>query len=524
MPSYNYLSFIKNLLSNREMLSTEITDFLTKQFGITKNYGRKLIHKFVKNREIYSSYPLVFKGGQAGYSLKPGNNQYLCFLDQKPRLKSAYNHFIKDGFISKYKLLKISGVLNKDNTKYYDLGKLLADLKYFFPYMEEKELNDEIFYHNSLSSEEFHKLYFEKLESRKFEVSFLPLILDYANRINLIYKKPHYISKEMPFTGINIRQNIWFDATAFTGIGNANYEKSVVVFDVKINGVYSSEDFNGFKYRVDTLINSTIKYKQRVIPVIVSNSIEKNIFEEIYSQNKYMVLVLSNIFGSRFNDFIRILELKEINTLSEVKKILDIVENTGYAEQLTRFFPFIFESLVAEILNKIFTHLGIKYEIHRNKIVKYNKNNKEYDIWFENDQEILIVECKSYSSKINWERRDTNRKLKSDCCKYFYETKYDFLIDKGINKPIKMLMIASNGYSKAARANIGSLDKKLEHSYLPLSLSGLEIIDFCKNHSIGIKEQKEWLKKYYIKENLLESTDIEEIDIETELLEIIDTN
>ena len=146
MPSYDYMSFIKNILKNGELLSGNITDELSKKFGITKTYGRKLLSKYVSEKEIYSSYPLLFlNGGQCGYSLNSGNNQYVALLPNKPRLQNVYYIFIRTGFISQYKLLKITGVINDENSKYYDLGKVINDLKYFFPYLKREFMRERCF-------------------------------------------------------------------------------------------------------------------------------------------------------------------------------------------------------------------------------------------------------------------------------------------------------------------------------------------------------------------------------------------
>jgi hypothetical protein len=164
-----------------------------------------------------------------------------------------------------------------------------------------------------------------------------------------------------------------FDATAFTGIGNPNKEKSVVVFDFKINGIYQQHDFRGFKYRVDTLINSTKGLKQRVIPVIVVSEFERIVFKEIYDDNRYIAFTLSNIFGSKFKNFLDVIKIKDLDGLKNAQEILEIVENTGYANQLSRFFPYVFEALISEVLNKIFNEYSLNYAMTRGKIIKHNK-------------------------------------------------------------------------------------------------------------------------------------------------------
>lgn len=499
MPTRNYLEHIKNVLSTGAVLSGDITDALIYKFGIRKNYGRTLLHRYVKNKDIYTSYPLIFKSGQAAYSLNPGNNEYVHLLHLKPRLDVVYKVFLANRFISKYELLKLSGVLNVVNSRYYDIERVINDLKYFFPNLEETLINDEVFYHDGMSEEEYIRVYDQIIDRRLFEQQFYPLILNYCKGINLISSKPRYISSEKPFTGINIRQNLVFDAVAFTNIGNPNEEKTVVVFDIKINEEYTPYDFDGFKYRVDTLINSTKKFNQRVIPVIFTKSMTYSVFNNLYDKNKYLVLSLSNIFGSKITEFMNVMELNDIDGIKEAQEILKTVENTGFAKQLTRFFPYVFEAIISEILNEVLIRKGYTYSIRRGYKPKFNGKFKEYDIWFENDNEILIVECKNYSSKVNWENRDSRNRLKRDCCKYFFEDKLQFLVDNGIVKPVKMVIIASNGFSTGALSNISKLDNTLKHNSLPLSFSGTELIEYCKTSGIGITDQKEWLTKYYIK-------------------------
>lgn len=507
MPTNDYRTFLISMLEDKVLLSSEITDALSNKFGITKNYGRKLILKHVRARDIYSSFPLVFKSNQAGYSLIHGNNQYISLLHHKPRLENVYMAFIQNGFISKYHLLKLGGVIDVLKSKYYDLGKVLSDLRYFFPFLKEVIINNETFYHNNIDEEALQIIYNEELETRNFEVQFIPLVLSYANRINLIYKQPHYIRREMPFTGVSLRQNLIFDATAFTGIGNPNKETSVVVFDFKIQGKYLDQDFNGFKYRVETLINSTKGFNQRVIPVIVASEYDNTVYKEIYDENRYMIFTLSNIFGSRFNTFLEMIKTKDINGLKEAQEILEVIESTGHAEQLSRFFPYAFEALISEVLNKIFNHYSYGYEMSRGKIIKNNGISKEYDVWFENDQEILAVECKHYKSLINWEKRNSKGKLENYCAKYFFEDKYQLLKIKGYSKPIKLLFVASSGFTKGAERNISKIDNSLSHEKLKLSMTALELVDFCKNNAIGISDQKDWLKRYFIKDRVIGITD-----------------
>jgi len=501
MPSYDYLSFIKKILKNGELLSGNITDELSKKYGITKTYGRKLLSKYVSEKEIYSSYPLLFlNGGQCGYSLNSGNNQYVALLPNKPRLQNVYYIFIRTGFISQFELLKITGVINDENTKYYDLGKVINDLKYFFPYLKVRIYEGTVFYHNDISESEFERQYNEKLKNRLFEVKFLPSVLHYAQNINLISKKPHYISKESPFKGIEIRQKLVFDATAFTGIGNPNKESTVAVFDVKINERYMDEDYQGFKYRVDTLINSTKGFNQRVIPIVVVNEIDFIAEVQIKDDNKMIYFKLSQIYGSRINEFLKLVNQQNYGSLNAAIQTLELIESLGFAQQLVQFFPFIFESLVGEILNKILIAHGYNFQFKRNELIHHNGKYKEYDVWFENDDSVLIVECKFHKKNlIKWESYDKNGKIDNDCAKYFFEDKYDFVISSGIAKSIKMIMIAANGFHETSINEISQISIDKKHDSFPLALSGEELLELCNNQNISVKEYKKWFEEYFIR-------------------------
>jgi hypothetical protein len=136
----------------------------------------------------------------------------------------------------------------------------------------------------------------------------------------------------------------------------------------------------------------------------------------------------------------------------------------------------------------------------------------------------LVVECKHYKSLINWEKRNSKGKLESYCAKYFFEDKYQFLIDKGYSKNIKLLFVSSSGFTKGAKKNIEKLDNSLAQERLRLAMTALDLVDFCKDNNIGIKDQKDWLNRYYIRANY--GPDLEDYnDIDFELNEeTIDSN
>lgn len=514
LPSNNYVKFIKSALQGKELLSNDITDLLTRKFKITKNYARKLLATGVRKGQIYSSFPLVFLGGgQYGYSLTPGNNQYINLLDNKPRLKVVYYKVLNYRIISKYEVLKLAGVINDVGTKYYDFGKVIADLKYFFPSLEERTYEGSSFLVYDLPNEEFIQKCNELLGYRLFEAKFIPTIMYYSQSINLIHKTPHYISIDRPFEGVEIRQRIMFDATAFTAIGNPNMECSVVVFDIKINETYNDHDYQGFKWRVDTLINSTQKYHQRVIPVIVVKDIENGTFTEIKKVNNYIFLKLSNIFGSHIQKLFSLLKQQNFYSLQTAVEALEIINVAGLSKQLSSFLPFIFESFVGEIINKVLVAKGRSFTYTRSKIVHLNGKHIEFDVWFEDDDEVIAVECKYHKkNQIVWESYDSFGKLDNHCAKYFFDYKYKRLIESMPGKHIYFIMVAANGFHESTIRNVNLLSSEMKYPIFPLIMSGIQLIELCNEQNVGIAEYKRWLEKVFIKE--ISRDDTTDIDID----------
>jgi len=503
-----YLDFIKKLLSRGEKISSEITDKLMEEFKISRGYARNLIWDFAKDKKIFSSYPLKFDSGQYGYSLTEGNNQYVSLLYHKPKLEGVYYKFLEERVISEYDIHKLSGALNVGKSRYYDLTKVINDLKYFFPYMGKVIVDNMNFYYYSIDESRAVNLAKEKIFNRRFDIRFIPSILNYLQRISLISAKPRYIRNDSPFIGVSVRQNLHFDSVAFTGIGNPNKEATVVVLDIKINERYTHYDFLGFRFRVETLIYSTKKYNQRVIPIIVASDIE--FFKEIKEDTRFLVLELSNLFGSRVNELLEVMKLNHFKTMSDAINALEVIDNAGLANQFQNFLPFIFESLIGELLINYFQAIDYTYSfVERNKrYINSDNKSKEFDIWFENDTEILIVECKFYTkSKIVWEKyKNDKTTLRNSCGKYFFEEKYDFLTKDGVEKTIKTLFVSANGFHTSMIEEASNLSQLKKHPSLPFILTAEDLLDLCQNVNVGIKEHSNWLRKVFIKNKKEEQT------------------
>ena len=517
MPSYNYEKLIKSLLLEGPKLSSFITDSIVEKFNVRKSTARKNLNRLSQKGVIFDSRPLKFQGNEYGYSLNDGRNQYIELLSEKPKLYNLYILLSSHQIVPISEMLKIGGLLNKKDTKYYDIEKAERDLKYFYKDFHSFNYNGTTFYtiYNEDMNVQLH--YDELLKARMVEVDIIPFVLSYCMKINLISKKPWYISKDDPFGFIETRQNLAFDATAFTNVGNPNKEKSICVFDFHVNSPYTKSRLDGFRYRFETLINATRHLKQRVIPVVVYNDMDYWLESETSKYNNIIKLKLSTIFGSRINSFLEILKTSKIEKISDAQEILNIVEKSDYADQLTRFFPFVFETIINELLNRMFER---KYNYTTGKTIKLqNGEFKEFDGWFESRDEIILVESKFYKKNmIKWDERTKKNKLKNTCAKYFFIDKITFVLrwqsENNDKRKLKAIFVSANGFWKDVHKNIEKINTNYATSQVPLITTATELLEKCKANGIPIKPYNEWLNRYYIRKNLQVDSDEDEEIIE----------
>src|SRR5690554_551159 len=190
MKREKYYSYIKSfLISEGPSLSSKITDAISEKFKVSKSYCRKILSNANSSIGIDHTGTLYFQDGQRGYSISSNSNSFLELLDFKPRLKIAYELFINNTFVSKLELLKITGVLNLENSNYYDITKLINDLSFFFPNINSFQNDDGVFFSKTYWVSEDYYLNNEiekKRDLRLLDLKILPLALSYCKKINLI--------------------------------------------------------------------------------------------------------------------------------------------------------------------------------------------------------------------------------------------------------------------------------------------------------------------------------------------------
>lgn len=508
MPSYDYNKFIVELLKTGAMLGSDITFALKEKFNKTESHCRKILNRAKDSKIVYDSYPLVFNNGQFGYSLESSRDNYKSLLKYKPRLYEAFMLMNRDLIVSKIKLLKITGTLNTIDTKYYDFGKLIKDLEFFGKLFVTQKYGTDFYSYIStlqISESDYEREYYE----RKMNVRVIPLVLSYCRKMNLISKRPIYSSTDDLFIGVYTRQNLVFDAIGYTNIGNPNQEKTICVFDVEISSDYTPAQYEGFMYRIETLKNSTHHFKQRVIPFLVVKKITPSFEKKLRLENKIIILELSNIFGSRINYFLDLLEYETKDKTNDLNStILNVFEMLGkndFANTLIRFIPFVFESLVNEVLGLLVSNSNKHISFIR-KTISVNAASKQFDGYYEDDENLYLVESKFHKkNKIKWESYNSKGKIDNDCMKYFFIDKYEharkYLESKNQVKNIRMCFVSANGFWKDVNEKITSVHQDINPIMNKLKLYNDvgEIIATAKSMNITVKEHEKWFDEYYIK-------------------------
>lgn len=500
-----YGPFITKTLKKKGiMLSTELASCLQEKFKLSKAYSKTVISRLIASKIVFTSYPLKFKDGCVGCSLENNNHwQYAKLLEKnKPKLNAAYSYLRNNYGISHYDLLKLTGAINLFNTKYYDIGKVLSDLKYLFSELEETTIDNIKFY---TISQRFD--YNNEYNNQIVNATIAPYVLYYCKKIGLIYPKPKYISRSNPFAGIQTRQNLLFDAISFTSIGSYQAEKTLCVFDISVND-YNEDKFNGFKCRVETLINSTKHTKekrQRIIPVIVVSDVEYPLEQKILGFNKFILLKLTNIFGSRIKQLLKIINLSQLRQIRNVSEVFSIIDTSERAKEFTNFMPIVFEVLVNEMIN---LYLKGEYttRTHSERKILKDGSKKEFDGWFENKNEILVIESKCYrKSKVKWVSFNSKGEKENDCVSYFLEDKLVFLkkwcIENSVQKQIKMCFVSANALDNSVNDHLKDVSANHKHRELPLAMTIKDFVALLNAKSISFKEYKKWLDNYYLRKD-----------------------
>lgn len=516
MPSYDYNKYIVELLQTGAMLGSDITRALKEKFKKTESHCRKILNRTKENKIIFDSYPLVFNNGQFGYSLESSRKNFESLLEYKPRLYAAYTLLNTENIVSEIKLLKITGTLNTTDTKYYDFGKLKKDLEFFGNLYVSQKFGTDFYSYRSTSGineSNYEKEYYE----RKMNVRVIPLVLSYCRKMNLISRRPIYTSTDDLFTGVYTRQHLVFDAIGYTNIGNPNQEKTICVFDVEVSNNYTPAQYKGFLYRIETLKNSTLQFKQRVIPFLVVKKITPSFEKKLKIENKVIILELSNIFGSRIDYFLNLLEYEAKDKLNDLNsKVLEVIETLGqndFAKTLISFIPFVFESLVNEVLGLLVSTSNKQVSFIR-RFISVDGISKQFDGYYEDDHNLYLVESKFHKrNKIKWESFNSKKKTDNDCMKYFFVDKYEhakkYLESKKQVKNVNMCYISANGFWKDVSEKMAVVNQNIKPIMSKLQLyndvSG--IIAIAKSMNISVKEHEKWFEKYYIKNEKQEIID-----------------
>lgn len=517
-----HYAFIKAVLSKEKaLLSEDITNILHKKYGIEINTAKVKLSRWVKEKRLFNSAPLVFDNGSYAYSLNNSNNNYWdIVMQKKPLLGNILQRIKKNGgLISQLEVMKISGCLKSYSKKYYYYEKVFNDISYFLQ-VEKLQLEDSEFIVETKIKDTVNLKYVAIRKKEYVNCSMLPIIIKFLKTINLINGKntPHYRNKSMPFSINNtITNNLVFDLSAFTqttGFKDIDVDKqrpkqpqkTMIVLDINIAEDYSYIDYLGFQKRVNNLLFSTKKNNvRRIMPIVVYKKADKQI-ENYLANANYFCIPISKIFGKMGDNIVDFINKDyDEHTVGDFTDILNKLELSGQEEMLITFKGYVFEMLVERILREKFNTSNMRFRT--NIMVGSSENKAEIDILLEDsDKNLIIFECKSSKNKIQWHNDDNPEDNNSAYAKHFFNTTLGKLVKEFGNGKFFISMISANGFDDKTleRVNKGALDnKKYINTKLLYTIDELineteEEIKKRSNSMGDISKEKEIIEKCFV--------------------------
>ncbi|GFZ30116.1 hypothetical protein CSC2_06420 [Clostridium zeae] len=415
-----YESYLNELFNTEKnyLLGGEVKDKLIEKFNCKDSYARKLIELAVKSSIIQTNKEITFGKGQYLYW---GKNYEISeniirdkFRDTRPNIYRVLNRFEDNkGIISYFEIYKIAAcTTEKTNSKITQFGDILEILNKL---KNVQTIDDQgVKYIAEVNSEGRNINYMKNYySSMKIECTFLPMVLVWLQKNNIIDSEDVlYRNKNTPCNGIVSSKLVW-DACAFTGtvgfndniVNKEKDSKSFVFIDICITRDYTIDDLKGFYERLQIFRNSVKNNKRRIIPIIFSSNISKEIKKEIKKLN-ILCFDIKVIFGDKIVhilDDLKIISFSDIygEKFKDYNDVTDIIANsletlaiTGQEENLQNLKGVFFEALMYKVFAKIFKGSIIR----QNYVLNYTENGErytfEYDYIIETDDEKIICELK----------------------------------------------------------------------------------------------------------------------------------
>lgn len=490
--------FIENYLKEQKkfVLSSELIEVLMKEFnGITNDNARKIISNLNKKGIIVSSEPIKFLKNSYAYASRNKKVNYKnleeLIKSEKKQLYRAICLIRREKNVITYnELAKVVGCTISKKGNNMSLDSIIEELTYFgiISIITYKGIKFIVGKKNTNTDFDKKILYLEK------ENRILVLLINWLKESNIINMEDivTFKGEKNNYQGVN-NGNILWDAFFFTeavGLGNkGNNKKTIGVIDFSCNSSCDWIDIEGFKSRVDILINSTKNEntKRKILPIILADKITNAAMKTI-RENNYICINIRKIIGNNYEEIIsNYLKLRknDIYDIKEINKICDLIgENANYGNMKGS----LFEYIMGEVFRKIYNETGVNIQ-H-----SINIDGREIDYRIENPNENIFFELKSYKKDCEIELGDETQKYTIN---WSYKGSYKAFQDKYKNDPdnrkCKFCYITTSKFEKKAIAVLEELNKgkckpeKLDCYYDRKKLLNLLKIYKCKNEIKIIK-------------------------------------
>ena len=354
-----YDEFLRNQLSDRwPLLGSELAGALVEHFSVEPENARKILQRSTQQGIIVSSSPLTFGKGQFLY-VKPGMYFGMDIVKEASRLarKPLFRLLeVLDEIkvLSFYEGLKITASPDvKGSSKismFIDIANHLEKLgivtlsndrrgEY---YIQLKGAIPAILRHHMTNESVLDAHY----QAMKLDAAFLPDVIRWLKKVNLIDIGIAYRNISNPGTGVKHNEVMWdaFAYTKTTGINpsrasesNTEEKQTLVVIDILISRKYLQADLDGFLARVQVNLNSVKNGERKAMPVVVYHEIDDLTLNSIKMLG-FLSVDIKSIFGSNISSVIRnykvILNGPSEMHSEEIGAALQAIEDSGHTDQL----------------------------------------------------------------------------------------------------------------------------------------------------------------------------------------------
>lgn len=456
-----YLDLIRQIISKKPVITTEITKRLVDDFEITEFNARKVISKLIKEGKLFACENLLFDSGSR-LIYKTSNKEmfYSALIEYKPYLYYLIKILDNYKILSFLDIYKLSACSFEKGNKKFNCEKVLQEIRVF----RDIEINEQFVSLKSLELEERKKKIYSYNKRDEKSLRIIPAIIHSQINMNYIVNAHiRYRSKVMQYPQMN---GYCFDIIGKSKSMSAKDEECFLFYEICLDKEIYYNYLEYFKKRIDNVVNSN-KTKIKGLGILVYSKIDELNLKQAHSMG-LITIDISSMFGTKINHILEAVSsldnpMDHIEKSIKINDTLSAIEDIGQEENLGNIKGELFERIVCSIVDKIYD--GTNTIKERQKIVRFKEEDdkptsREYDYIVENNNmnETILVECKSSKNKIELGgyHKDTDS-ITKDSVKYFYQSlsKYKYIYK---DKNPKFVFFAANGFEDTA---IKYMDTKL---------------------------------------------------------------